>query len=345
MLLYFTSLILMKTQIVHSEEFNKHNNMSHPENSQRIVVMLDELKKTNFYDKIVFIKPEILSEDLLKEVHSWQMIDRIIEMSKEIESWIGFDTYVCKSDYETARLAAGGVVKACQNVIEGKTNNAFALVRPPGHHATINNSMGFCLFNNAAIAANEMTKKGKKVLIFDFDVHHGNGTQDIFYDRKDVIYLSTHLSPHYPGTGQIDELGNGNGKGYTINAPLLHGFGDKAVTKLIDEIFLPVSQQFKPNLIIMSTGFDCHYQDPLGGLRFSTNFFGEIIKKFKKIQPKIVCTLEGGYNLDWIGKCFVSLVGEMIDEPIIFNEKVKAEENVEDLIKTLKEKIGNYWKV
>ena len=333
----------MKTQIVHSDEFNKHNNMSHPENSQRIVVMLNELKKTNFYDKIEFIKPDILPEDLLKEVHSWEMIELIIDMSKETESWIGFDTYVCKSDYETARLAAGGVVKACKNVMEEKAKNAFALVRPPGHHATKNNSMGFCLFNNAAIAANELTKKGKKVLIFDFDVHHGNGTQDIFYNRKDVLYQSTHLSPHYPGTGQLDELGIGEGKGYTINAPLSYGHGDESITRLIDEIFLPVSEQFKPSIIIMSTGFDCHYQDPLGGLRFSTNLFGEIIKKFKKVQPKIVCTLEGGYNLDWIGKCFVSQIGEMIDEPTIFYEKVNSEEDVDDLVRALKDKIGIYW--
>ena len=287
----------MKTQIVYSDEFSKHNNMSHPENAQRTYVMLDELKDAPFYNGLEFIKPDMLPEKSLYEVHSSEMIEQIKEMSKKYESWIDLDTYVCESDYETARLAAGGLVKACNNVIKEKAKNAFALVRPPGHHATKNRSMGFCLFNNAAIAANMLTKQGKKVLIFDFDVHHGNGTQDIFYDRKDVLYQSTHLSPHYPGTGSIDEIGVGNGQGYNINAPLSYGCGNTSVTKLLDSIFLPIAKQFNPHIIVVSTGYDCHYQDPLGGLKFTTDFFGEMIKKLKKIQPKIVCII-GKMNLN-----------------------------------------------
>lgn len=335
----------MKTQIVYSDEFSKHNNVSHPENAQRLYVMMDELEHAPFYNDLEFIKPDILPEKSLYEVHSSDMIEQIKEMSRKYESWVDLDTYVCESDFETARLAAGGLVKACNNVIKEKAKNAFALIRPPGHHATKTRSMGFCLFNNAAIAANMLTKQGNKVLIFDFDVHHGNGTQDIFYDRDDVIYQSTHLSPHYPGTGDIDEIGIGKGEGYTINAPLSYGVGNKAVTKILDSIFLPIAKQFNPDLIIISSGYDCHYQDPLGGLKFTTNFFGEMIKKYKKIQPKIVCTLEGGYNLNWIGKCLTSQIGEMTDNPVKFDEKVFEDENVEDLIKTLKNKLGNYWKI
>ena len=335
----------MKTQIVYSHEFSKHNNISHPENAQRLNVMMDELKDAPFYNELEFIKPDILPEKSLYEVHSSEMIEQIKEMSKKYESWIDLDTYVCESDYETARLAAGGLVKACNNIIKEKAKNAFALIRPPGHHATKTRSMGFCLFNNAAIAANMLTKQGRKVLIFDFDVHHGNGTQDIFYDRKDVLYQSTHLSPHYPGTGDIDEIGIGKGEGYTINAPLSYGCGNNAVTKVLDSIFLPIAKQFNPDLIIISSGYDCHYQDPLGGLKFTTNFFGEMIKKYKKIQPKIVCTLEGGYNLNWIGKCLVSQIGEMIDNPLKFDEKVIEEENVEYLIKDQKNQLGKYWDI
>ncbi len=335
----------MKTQIIYSEKFARHNNLGHPENAQRLTVMMDEIKEAPFYNDLEFIEPELLPEKLLYDIHSESMIEQIKEMSLRYESWIDLDTYVCKSDYETARLAAGGLVKACNNVIGKKAKNAFALIRPPGHHATRTRSMGFCLFNNAAIAANVLTKKGKKVLIFDFDVHHGNGTQDIFYNRNDVIYQSTHLSPHYPGTGDIDEIGIGLGEGYTINAPLSYGYGNKAVTKLLDKIFLPIAKQFDPDLIIISSGYDCHYQDPLGGLKFTTNFFGELIKKFNNIQPKIVCTLEGGYNLNWIGKCLVSQLGEMTNKPVKFDEKVIEEENVEELIIELKNKLGKYWNI
>lgn len=335
----------MNTQIVYSEEFSKHNNVSHPENAQRLLVMMEELKKTPFFDELDIIKPDILPEKTLYNIHSKEMIEQVKEMSKKYESWIDLDTYVCQSDFETARLAAGGLVKVCNNIMTKKVKNAFALVRPPGHHATRNRSMGFCLFNNAAIAADLITKQGKKVLIFDPDVHHGNGTQDIFYNRNDVMYQSIHLTPHYPGTGGIDEIGIGDGEGYTINTPLSYGYGNKAVHSLIDEIFLPIAQQFKPDLIIVSTGFDSHYLDPLGGLKYTTNLYGEMIKKLKKIQQNIACTLEGGYNLNWIGKCFVSQIGEMADSPLKFDEKVNEEENVEDLIKELKNKMDSYWKI
>ena len=335
----------MVTQIVFSKEFSKHDNKGHPENAERLSVMMKEIKKSPFYNELQFIEPEMLPEKLLYDIHSERMIEQIKDINNEGESWIDLDTYVCRSDYEIARLAAGGLVKACNNIIDGKTDNAFALVRPPGHHATKNRSMGFCLFNNAALAANELSKQGKKVLIFDFDVHHGNGTQDIFYDRKDVLYQSLHLSPHYPGTGDTDEIGEGPGKGYTINAPLPHGNGNNAVSKLLDEIFIPIAKQFKPDFIIISSGYDSHHSDPLGGLRFTSNFFGEMTARFQEIQPKMACTLEGGYNLQWIGKCLVSQLAQMTDNEVKFNDSTYEHENVDDVINDIKNEIGSYWKI
>jgi acetoin utilization deacetylase AcuC-like enzyme len=255
------------------------------------------------------------------------------------------DTYVSQSDFETAKLAAGGLLQICKNVIGEEVENGFAMIRPPGHHATKNRSMGFCLFNNAAIAANELTKQGKKVLIFDFDVHHGNGTQDIFYDRKDAMYQSIHLSPHYPGTGDVDEIGIGEGEGYSINAPLSYGKGDKAVTQILDEIFIPVAKQFKPDFVILSSGFDSHHQDPLGGLRLTANFYGEMTKKYQQIQSKLVCTPEGGYNLNWIGKCLVSQIAQLSNNSIEIDDTAQEDENVKELIKNLKDEIGKYWKI
>jgi acetoin utilization deacetylase AcuC-like enzyme len=335
----------MTTQVVYSEEFSKHNNMSHPENASRLHVMMEEIKNAPFYNELKFIKPDSLLEKTLFDIHSEKMIEKVREMSSIGESWIDMDTYVCKSDYETAKLAAGGLVKACNNVISGKAENAFAMIRPPGHHATKDRSMGFCLFNNAAIAANELSKKGKKTLIYDFDVHHGNGTQDIFYDRNDVLYQSTHLYPHYSGTGNFDEIGISKGQGYTINAPITHGNGNRVVSQILDEVFLPVAKQFNPDLIILSCGYDSHYMDPLGGLKFTSDFFAEMTAKYQEIQPKLVCTLEGGYNLQWIGKCLVSQLGQLTNNKIDFNDSTDENENVNDVITNIKNEIGNYWRI
>ncbi|MDH7506468.1 MAG: histone deacetylase [Candidatus Thermoplasmatota archaeon] len=335
----------MVTKIVYSKQFNKHDNPGHPENAKRLNVMLDEIKKSPFYEDLEFVEPEILSEKCLYEVHSETMIELVKQISLTGDTWIDLDTYVCKNDYETARLAAGGLLTACKDVVFNKSDNAFALVRPPGHHANKNRSMGFCLFNNAAIAANELAKMGKKVLIFDFDVHHGNGTQEIFYDRNDVMYQSLHLSPHYPGTGSIQEIGIGKGVGFTINAPLNYGNGDAAVTRLLNEIFLPIAKQFKPDIIIMSCGYDSHHQDPLGGLKLTSNFYAEIIKSFQEVQPKIACTLEGGYNLKWIGKCVVAQLGQMTGKIVVFDDKTEEEENVDELIKQLRNELKKYWDI
>jgi len=333
----------MVTQIAYSQKFNRHNNISHPENAERLNVLIKEIKQSSFLDKIEFVEPILIDDNNLNSVHSKEMIENIKKLSTKNEAWIDFDTYVSNSDYETARLAAGSVVLLSENVMNNLADNAFALVRPPGHHATRNRSMGFCLFNNIALAANEIAKKGRRVLIFDLDVHHGNGTQDIFYDRKDVLYQSFHLSPHYPGTGNIDEIGTGEGKGFTINAPLSHGNGNKAVSKLLDEIFLPVAKQFKPDTILVSCGYDSHHADMLGGLKLSADFFGNIIADLQKIQPKIVCTLEGGYNLNWIGKCLISQIGQMVSQPVSIKDDTYENEQVGSLIESIKNEIDGYW--
>ena len=335
----------MSTSIIFTQDFNKHNTPGHPENAERLNVMVQELKAASFYKELKIVKPEILAETRLYELHSERMIQQIKDISSTNESsWIDLDTYVCPNDYETARFAAGAVLQACNQVISGQTENAYALVRPPGHHATRERSMGFCLFNNAAIAANEIAKQGKKILIMDFDVHHGNGTQDIFYNRKDVMYQSLHLSPHYPGTGDIIDSGEGAGEGYTVNAPLSYGHGDETVRKILDEVFLPVAKQFKPDLIIFSAGYDSHHEDPLGGLKLTANFYGEIIKRYQEIQPKIVCTLEGGYNLKWIGKCLVSQVAQLSGNSINIKDFSKENENVKQTLTKIKDEIGKYWK-
>jgi acetoin utilization deacetylase AcuC-like enzyme len=335
----------MATQIIYSKQYDKHDTFGHPENAQRSEVMIKEIKNSKIYKELEIIEPKILPEELLYEIHSEEMIQLIKEMSKGQDSWIDLDTYVCKDDYNTARLAAGGLLLACENVMKGKADNAYALVRPPGHHATKERSMGFCLFNNAAIAANAISKKGKKVLVFDPDVHHGNGTQNIFYKRKDVLYQSLHLSPHYPGTGDIKEIGEGKGKGYTMNAPLAHGNGNEAAKKIMEEIFLPIADQFGPDLIIVSTGYDSHHLDPLGGLRYTANFFGDITEMLTKIQPKIVYTIEGGYNLNWIGKCILSELSQMIGKRIKIKDSAEENKNIGNKFLVLKKILKQVWDI
>lgn len=333
----------MVTKIAFSDEFNKHDTADHPENADRLYVILDALEQSSLYHDVQMIAPEILPEAMLYEVHSTEMIQRIKEISDQGDSWIDLDTYVCKSDYTTARLAAGAVLQLCNLIISGKAENGYALVRPPGHHASADRSMGFCLFNNAGLAAHQLTKQGKRILIFDHDVHHGNGTQSIFYARNDVMYQSFHLSPHYPGTGAVDEIGEGKGKGYTINAPLPFGYGDDAVSQLLNELFIPIAKQFQPDLICISAGYDSHHADPLGGLKLSANFFGEIIKRFQSVQPRIVCTLEGGYNLQWIGKCFLSQLGQMMKHHQDFDDTVQGASDITELLSLMKKKLRDYW--
>ena len=335
----------MTTQIAYSKDFNKHDNADHPENAKRLQVMMREIQNASFYDKLDFFEPDLISEEALYSVHSDDMIQQVKDISSTGDSWIDMDTYVCKSDYETARKAAAGLLQISRNVLDGKADNGFALVRPPGHHATHERSMGFCLFNNAALTANELSKKGKQVLVFDCDVHHGNGTQYLFYDRCDIMYQSFHLYPHYPGTGPVEDIGEGDGEGYTINAPLSHGNGNEAVSQLLDEIFLPIARQFKPDLVIVSSGYDSHHLDPLGGLKLTSNFFGEIIAKLQNIQPKIVCTLEGGYNLDWIGKCLVSQLGQLISHPVVFDDIAVEDVMVKPVINKIRNELASYWKI
>jgi acetoin utilization deacetylase AcuC-like enzyme len=183
------------------------------------------------------------------------------------------------------------------------------------------------------------------VLIFDHDVHHGNGTQAIFYGRRDVMYMSFHLWPHYPGTGAALEIGEGAGLGYTVNAPLGFGIGDESVRLLFDEVFVPVARQFQPDLVLVSAGYDSHHSDPLGGLRLTAGFFGEMIRRLQEVQPKVVCTLEGGYNLSWIGRCFLSQIGELVGRPQSFTDEGIGSGDVRPLIAELKKALGPYWRL
>ena len=217
---------------------------------------------------------------------------------------IDHDTYAVPTSYEIAGLSAGGVVQAVDAVLAGEANNGLAAVRPPGHHATPFRPMGFCLLSNIALAAKHAQQQYniQRVLIVDYDVHHGNGTQDVFYSDDSVLFISTHQSPFYPGTGSKTEIGEGNGTGFTINIPLSGGYGDESYRAIFEQIIWDAAKRFQPELILVSAGYDAHWVDPLASMKLSLSGYDHLVRELLKManalcDGKIVFVMEGGYDL------------------------------------------------
>jgi len=242
----------VKVGYVYDPIYLKHDTGKHPENSNRLLAIMRYLERTGPWQQLVSIKPEAATIEELSSVHEKQYISEVKELAAKGGGQIDQDTVVSAGSYEAARYAAGGVIKAVDAVMDGGVDSVFALVRPPGHHATVGRGMGFCLFNNVAVAAEYALHKYnmERIAIIDFDVHHGNGTQDAFYNNPGVLYISTHQSPHYPGTGRIDETGEGEAAGATVNIPLPEGCGDEQYKEVFERVVAPVVRRFKPRLML-----------------------------------------------------------------------------------------------
>jgi acetoin utilization deacetylase AcuC-like enzyme len=254
------------------------------------------------------VSPRAATEKDLQRCHSEEMIRDIRAFIEHGGTHLDTDTPVSETSFDVACLAAGAAITAVDTVMEDNGGRAFALIRPPGHHATPHRAMGFCLFNNAAIAARyaQEVRGVEHVLIVDWDVHHGNGTQDIFWSDGAVFYFSTHQSPHYPGTGARDEIGEGKGKGFTLNIPLPARTSANAHREAFSAALKHIEQRFHPGLVIISAGFDSHRDDPLGSLMLEDSDFAEMTKEVLRIAERhsggrVVSLLEGGYNLDLLG--------------------------------------------
>jgi acetoin utilization deacetylase AcuC-like enzyme len=243
------------------------------------------------------------TRDELIRVHGERYVDAVLSLAGE-EVQLDPDTAVSPGSITAAKLAAGAAAEGVRRVLDGRSQGAFALVRPPGHHAESTRAMGFCLFNNVAVAAAEAHARGlKRVLVVDWDVHHGNGTQRTFYDRSDLLFVSSHQWPFYPGTGHERETGAGEGEGFTVNAPLPAGCGDGDYAAVYGDVLLPIADQYKPELILVSAGFDAHRDDPLASMQVTEEGFAALCGAVKRIADahcpgKLVLTLEGGYDLD-----------------------------------------------
>lgn len=290
----------------------------HPENADRLRGVYDMLNRGEYSDVCRILKPQPCPESALSLIHAPGYIKKIAATASRPFSSLAGDTPVSANSYLTARLAVGGVLQAVSEVWDGHAANAIALVRPPGHHAEAARAMGYCLFNNVAIGAafarREMT--ARRVLIVDWDVHHGNGTQHAYERDPSVLFFSSHQYPHFPGTGLYTETGLGPGEGYTVNLPLAKAYADGEFAALYDRLLRPIALEFQPDLILVSAGFDLHPQDPLGGMQVSPVGFAALTRILMEIADltcsgKLVLVLEGGYRKDALRDSIRAVVAEL----------------------------------
>ena len=302
--------------MVYGPVYLEHETGEHPENAKRLEAITGRLKHSGIWDKLEPVEPRQATVDELAAVHSPRLIEEVEAMSLRGGGMMDPDTVVSARSYEAARYAAGGMIEAVDAVLSGSLKNAFALVRPPGHHATRERSMGFCLFNNIAVASAYALGAGaERLLIFDWDVHHGNGTQDIFQSDPRVGYVSLHQYPHYPGSGRAEDTGAGN----VMNIPLPGGCGDAEYLRAIDGLVLPFARRFGPDIILASAGFDGHWTDPLASMRLSISGYAATAQKAVHMAAelcggRLALALEGGYNLSALAGSAAAVFNVMLGD-------------------------------
>ncbi|MCI0469940.1 MAG: histone deacetylase [Nitrospirae bacterium] len=309
----------MQVGFIYDEIFLRHKApLHHPEREERLISILNVLKSSEIWDRLIHIKPRPAEYSDIALVHSLEHIERI---KKNSSAYLDPDTYMSNNSFEAAIYAAGAVIEAIDRCKSGEIGMAFCAVRPPGHHAEAGRAMGFCLFNNVAIGARYAQKIGyKRVFIIDFDVHHGNGTQHIFEEDDTVFYFSAHQFPHYPGTGAETERGIGNGEGCTCNIPMRAGSGDREYLEIFQDILPKLVRQFSPDIIFVSAGYDICREDPLSAIRISDEGINGIVRgilscsEIKTDKPPIpvIFALEGGYNLDALAGSVRTTIEEML---------------------------------
>jgi acetoin utilization deacetylase AcuC-like enzyme len=338
----------MKTGIVKDWRYAEHTmGDHHPESPRRIQAIYEMLEEEKIFSTFPLVAPRAATHEEIALIHTREYIEQIKATAGRPRVYLDPDTSTSPRSYEIALLAVGGLLEAVDRIMEEKIQNGFALVRPPGHHAEASQARGFCIFNNIAIAARYLTEKWglRRVLIADWDIHHGNGTQNSFFSSRDVLYFSTHQYPHYPGTGHWSEVGSGKGEGFTVNVPLTGGKTDDDFLFVYRKLLLPIAESFKPEFVLVSAGFDIFAGDPLGGMELSIAGFGALTAELMGLaeQPsrnRILLTLEGGYNLfalkDGVKSVLLALSGREQTSPAKLNPSAALERELAPVFKVMK---------
>jgi acetoin utilization deacetylase AcuC-like enzyme len=345
----------MSVALLYDELFLNHRDpmYSHPECPERLIAVQGALMRADMRARTSDRTPRAATSEEITRVHDAAYYDRVQREVPGEEGHLDPDTFFSGGSWDAALNAAGGAVDLAVDVLQGKDGltSGMALVRPPGHHAEANRAMGFCIFNNVAVAAEAALAAGaKRVAILDWDVHHGNGTQHSFEQRKDVLYLSTHRYPFYPGTGSHREIGNGEGEGFTVNVPLPGGCTDAEFVSAFDQIVCPVITQYAPDLLLVSAGFDAHEEDPLGGMAVSDDGFRVLSRKVRQVAEqvcdgKMVALLEGGYNVEALGRAIVGQLDEWLADELGDAEQLAPSDNPEigKLLDEVKRTLAPHW--
>jgi acetoin utilization deacetylase AcuC-like enzyme len=309
--------------VTHSRYFDHDTGSGHPERPARLRAVLNGAERSGLGDELVWVEPRPAAVDDLVRVHSRGYVEAVARFCAAGGGWLDGDTVAHPESYEAALLAAGAGLTAIDRLEAGDGSAAFCAIRPPGHHAEPTQAMGFCLFNNVAVAAAALADRGERVLIVDYDAHHGNGTQDAFFADPRVMYVSMHQFPLYPGTGRLDDVGTGDARGSTVNFPFPAGTTGDAFMAAVDDVVAPLAETWKPTWLLLSAGFDAHRADPLTGLGLSAGDYADLTLRLVELvdAPHRLAFLEGGYDLDALASstasCLAALGGQrLVPEPV-----------------------------
>jgi len=346
-----------KTGVVKHPLYLEHKTgILHPENPYRLQPIYDMLENNDFGGSLVNIGPRFAAIEELLLVHDPRYVDRVLDSAEKPQIRFDPDTVTSPKTYKAAWLAAGGVMEAIGAVFTGKARNAFALIRPPGHHALRDRAMGFCIFNNLAIGAKYaiVAHDVERVLILDWDLHHGNGIQSIFYDDSHVLYFSIHRHPYYPWTGGADEVGAGKGQGYTVNVPLEHGCSDPDYGNILRHLLFPIARRYRPEVILVAAGFDIHQNDPLRSMKVTQAGFARMTQLVMEMsselcEGRLVLALEGGYNSEALQDSVTMVLWELTGQSMIKREEMRQVEDTQypgigETIERVKKIQRQYWR-
>ncbi|MGQ9475687.1 MAG: histone deacetylase family protein [Actinomycetota bacterium] len=348
-----------RTAVFYDPLYLEHDTgLGHPERAERLEKALEMLERTGLAEKVRLLSPRDATVEEIELVHPRAYIESVKRVADSGGGWLDPDTHVGTRSYQAALRSAGAALEGLERIFEGEIDNAFCLARPPGHHATATRGMGFCLFNNNAVAARfAMERFGiSRVFILDWDAHHGNGIQDIFYRDDRVLYVSLHQYPHYPGSGSYRELGEGKGEGYTVNFPLPARTGEEVYLSAFEQVIIPLALRYQPELVLVSAGYDGHFSDPLCSMLLRSTSYAEMAARLKRLAAEtcggrlLVC-LEGGYNLSAVARSIANtvavLAGEELrveDEELAGKELPTSERGME-VVELVQGALRPYWKI